>query len=295
MALGAIRGAGAVSATALDHVGFCTDRPEALWAAYERLGFTLTPVARQSGPRVPGGPVERFGTGNRCAMLRQGYVELLGILDPALFDNTIGRFTARYRGLHILAFGVADAQAELPRLRRAGLEIPVVVPLQRPVDDSAPDGPLARFSRLPVPDAPEGRLQLIEHHTPELIWQPRWMEHPNHAVALEAAILAAPVPAETAARLSRLCGAVLEPDPAGGFVLPLPQGRIRILPPEALGAVLPGVAPPTLPFIAGFVLRTDDAGAAAARILHGLETRPAPDGLMVPPALAGGAALVFAA
>jgi hypothetical protein len=282
-----------LSATILDHVGFCTDAPEALWDAYGRLGFTLTPVARQSGPRAPGGPVERFGTGNRCAMLRHGYLELLGILDPALHDNGIGRFIARYRGLHILAFGVADAAAELPRLRRAGLEIPAVVPLQRPVDDGAPDGPLARFSRLPVPDAPEGRLQLIEHHTPELLWQERWMQHPNRAVALEAAILAAPAPAETAARLSRLTGAVLEPDPAGGFVLPLPQGRVRILPPDALDAVLPGVAAPTLPFIAGFTVRTEDGGAAAARILEGTATRPAPDGLMVPPEAAGGAALVF--
>jgi hypothetical protein len=284
-----------VSAAALDHVGLCTDQPEALWAAYERLGFTLTPVARQSGPRSPGGPVERLGTGNRCAMLRHGYVELLGILDPALSDNGLGRFIARYRGLHILAFGVSDAVAELPRLRRAGLDIPAVAPLQRPVDDSAPDGPIARFSRLPVPDAPEGRLQLIEHHTPGLLWQERWMTHPNRAVALDAAILASPAPAETAARLSRLTGAVLEPDPAGGYALPLPQGRVRILPAEALDSVLPGVEPPMLPFMAGFVLRTDDGGTAATRILQGLDTRAAPGGLMVPPALAGGAALVFAA
>jgi hypothetical protein len=283
-----------VSAASLDHVGLCTDQPEALWATYERLGFTLTPVARQSGPRAPGAPVERLGTGNRCAMLRQGYVELLGILDPALFDNGLGRFIARYRGLHILAFGVEDAEAELPRLRAAGLDIPAVAPLQRPVDDSAPDGPLARFSRLPVPDAPEGRLQLIKHHTPELLWQEPWMRHPNRAVALESAILASPAPAETAARLARLTGTVLEPDPAGGFALPLPQGRVRILPPEALEAVLPGVAAPVLPFIAGYVLRTEDGAATAARILQGLDTRAAPEGLMVPPTLAGGAALVFA-
>jgi hypothetical protein len=222
-------------------------------------------------------------------------VELLGVLEPGLFDNGLGRFIARHRGLHILAFGVPDAAAELPRLGRAGFDIPGVVPLQRPVDDSAPDGPLARFSRLPMPDAPEGRLQLIEHHTPELLWQERWMNHANHAVALEAAILVVAQPAETAARLSRLTGGVLEPDPAGGFVLPFRQGRLRILPEDALDAVLPGVVAPVLPFIAGFVLRTDDGNAAARHILAGLDTREVPDGLMVPPAQAGGAAVVFAA
>lgn len=284
-----------MSAISLDHVGLCTDAPRALWDRYERLGFTLTPVARQSGPRGPGAPPERLATGNRCAMLRQGYVELLGIIDPALFDNGLSRFIARYRGLHILAFGIEDAEAELPRLRRAGFDIPGVAPLQRPVDDSAPEGPLARFSRLPMPDAPEGRLQLIQHHTPELIWQERWMDHANRAVALEAAILVVEDPAESGARLSRLTGGVLEPDPAGGFALPFREGRLRILPPDALESVLPGVSAPTLPFIAGCVLRTDDGNAAARALLAGMETREAPDGLMVPPELAGGAALVFAA
>ncbi|EFH09479.1 hypothetical protein HMPREF0731_4315, partial [Pseudoroseomonas cervicalis ATCC 49957] len=83
-------------------------------------------------------------------------------------------------------------------------------------------------------------------------------------------------------------------DPAGGYALRLPQGGVRILPPEALAAVLPGVEAPTLPFLAGYVIRTDD-GNAAIRARLGEALRPVPGGLMVPPALAGGAALVFAA
>lgn len=283
-----------MSGAALDHVGVCSAHPQALWAAYERLGFLLTPVARQSGPRAPGLPPERLATGNRCAMLRQGYLELLGLIEPGLFDNGLAGLLARYEGTHILAFGVPDAAAELPRLQRAGLAIPGVVPLQRPLDDTAPDGPLARFSRLPIPDAPEGRLQLIQHHTPELLWQERWLTHPNRAVALEEAILAVPEPAGTAARLARLTGGVLQPDPAGGYALPLREGHLRILPPEALEAVLPGVTPPALPCIAGFTVRTDDGNRAAAHRLAGLPTRKAPGGgILVPPALAGGAALVF--
>ncbi|EFH09459.1 VOC family protein, partial [Teichococcus cervicalis] len=191
-------------AESLDHVGVCTRDGPALWAAYERLGFALTPVARQSGRRSPDAPVEPFATGNRCAMLRQGYIELLAILDPSLFANRLDVFLDRYAGMHILAFGMADAEAELERLRRAGIELPGVAHLERPVDD--PDGPRARFSRLPLPDAPEGRLQLIQHLTPELLWQERWLEHPNRAVALEQAILVAPDAAASAAALSRLTG-----------------------------------------------------------------------------------------
>ncbi len=171
--------------------------------------------------------------------------------------------------------------------------------------------PTARFARLPLPDAPEGRLQLIRHLTPELVWQDRWMAHANGAVALDAAVLVAAAPAESAARLSRLAGLPVEPDPAGGFVLVLPGApgaagprspamatRVRILAPEALPRVLPGVAPPALPAaaaMAGMVLRTGDGNAAARRVLAGLPTRAAPgNGLLVPPEHAGGAAVVFA-
>jgi hypothetical protein len=297
------------TALALDHVGVAARDLAPLAAAYERLGFTLTPVAQQSGRRRPDLPVERFGSGNRCAFLRHGYVELIAILDPALHDNGLGAFLARYQGMHILALAMADEQANLQRLRRAGVPIPGVAYLERPVEQG---GPIARFARLPFPDAPEGRIQLIRHLTPELVWQDRWMDHANGAVALEAAILVSDAPAESAARLSRLAGLPVEPDPAGGFVLVLPgaagaagprspamETRVRILAPEGLARVLPGVPPPALPGMAGMVLRTADGNRAARRLLAGLPAREAPEaapggGLLVPPALAGGAAVVFA-
>ncbi|MFC3126966.1 VOC family protein [Pseudoroseomonas globiformis] len=280
-------------ASSLDHVGLCTADGPALWATYEALGFTLSPVNRQSGRRGgPDSPLELYGTANRCAMLRQGYVELLAIVDPSGFDNGLTRFLARYEGMHILAFGMEDAEAELPRLRRAGLEVPGVSPLQRPVDNSG--GPPARFSRLPIPDAPEGRIQLVQHHTPQLMWQERWLVHANRAVALEDTILAAPEPAVSATALSRLAGLPFEPDPAGGYVLPLPVGRVRILPPAALERALPGVAAPGLPFLAACTLRTDDGNEAIRRIA-GDRLRVVPGGLMLPPEHAGGTALIFAA
>jgi hypothetical protein len=109
------------------------------------------------------------------------------------------------------------------------------------------------------------------------------------------------------ARLVRLAGVPAEPDPVAGFRLRLPgaaraagpespamETRIRVLPPAALDRVLPGVAVPALPFMAGMVIRTGDAGAAARALLAGLPLRPAPEGMMVPPEHAGGAAVVFA-
>ena len=296
------------TALALDHIGLCARDPAPLWAAWERLGFALSPVAQQSGRRMPDGPVEPFGSGNRCAFLRHGYVELLGILDASLFGNGVDRFVERHAGAHVLALAMDDAEGNLARLRRGGLDIPGIAWLQRPVEDG---GPIARFARLPFPDAPEGRVQLVQHLTPELVWDARWMGHRNGADALESVILVSANPAEATARLAKLAGVAAEPDPLAGFRLRLPgaaraagpdspamETSIRILPPEALPRALPGVVAPTLPFLAGMVIRTVDKAASARALLRGMDVREMGGemdrGFMVPPEQAGGCAVVFA-
>ena len=293
-----------ITASALDHIGLCARDPAPLWAAWERLGFALSPIAQQSGRRTPDGPVEPFGTANRCAFLRHGYIELLGIVDDTLFANGVDGFLRRYTGAHILALAMDDAEGNLARLKQAGVPIPGIAWLQRPVEAG---GPTARFARLPLPDAPEGRVQLVQHLTPELVWDKRWMGHRNGADALETAIVVSANPAETTARLSKLAGLPAEPDSLAGFRLRLPgaaraagpespkmETRIRILPPEALPRALPGVTAPDLPFIAGVVIRTTDQAASARALLKDLKLRDAPDGIMVPPEHAGGTAVVFA-
>jgi hypothetical protein len=71
------------------------------------------------------------------------------------------------------------------------------------------------------------------------------------------------------------------------------ETRVRVLTPEALGSVLPGVVSPASPFMAGMVVQTADGAASARRILAGIPTREAPEGIMVPPEHAAGAALIF--
>lgn len=291
------------TAVALDHVGIAARDLGPMAAAYERLGFALSPVAQQSGRRRPDLPVEQYGSGNRCAFLKHGYIELIAILDPALFDNTLNAFLARYPGMHILALAMTEEEANLARMRAAGIDIPGVAYLERPVEAG---GPIAKFARLPFPDPPEGRVQLIRHLTPELVWQEKWMDHANKAVALEEAILCAREPAETAARLSRLSGLPVEPDPAGGFLLRLPgaaraagpfapvmETRVRILAEATLPNVLSGVTAPASPFMAGIVVRTEDGGAAARQVLEGIPVVEVPGGVMVPPDFAAGTAVVF--
>jgi catechol 2,3-dioxygenase-like lactoylglutathione lyase family enzyme len=192
-------------AVGLDHVGIVVRdlaRASAAWAA---LGFA--PV----GGRI---------------MLGQGYLELLAD-DPARPSATLARFLAQGEGAHVLSLRVASAEAAAARLARAGLDAELLA-ADRAADPDRPDGPRARFLRLPLTDA-DPRLQLIEQQTPELVWQQRFLAHPNGATALTGVTLTAASPAAMAARLSRVAGRPVAPQ-ANGYRLALPQGRIDILP-----------------------------------------------------------------
>jgi catechol 2,3-dioxygenase-like lactoylglutathione lyase family enzyme len=250
----------------LDHIGIAVPDLAAAAETYRRLGFQLTPLQQQAGPLEPGGPVVRWGSANHCAMLEQGYLELIGVVDPALYGNQLGRFLARYRGIHIMALGIADAEAAVERLRQAGLVVAGVRPMQRPV--ATPEGTSeVRFKRVPLADAPEGRIQLIEHLTPELMWQPHLLAHPNRVVALTETVLCVADIAETAERFRRLAGiAPLRHGKARIFAFA--AGRLVLCDPASLGDIMTDVAPPTLPWFAGFSVATDDGNAAVRQILR---------------------------
>ena len=280
-----------MSGAALDHVGVVARDLAALAAQYERLGFALTPLARQADGRI----------GNRCVMLLRSYIELLAVVDPMASSATLDRFLARHTGIHILAFAMHDAQAALNRLRRAGIDAPPIQMLERATDDSDPAAPRARFRLVQLPDQPEGRINLVQHLTPEALWQERLLRHPNHAATLAEVVLAVAQPAETAARFSRLVGAAAIPDPAGGFALDPAHGRVRFLSDTALHAVLPGCNLANndgtgLPRIVALAVGTADGNAAIGRLLaeRDIAHRADADTLVVAPDAAGGVALRFA-
>lgn len=270
-----------MSATSLDHIGLACRDLDVTASLYERLGFTLTPRATHYAPGPRGTP-EPTGTGNRCAMFREGYLELIAQIDPNRPSTSLARMLARHEGLHIVAFGIDDEEAELARLRDAGIAIDGVAWLERPI---AIDGRVetARFARLPLPDAPEGKLQLIRHLTPELLWRRDLLSHANRVVALEEVVFAVAEPTATRARLEHLTGVL-----ARDGVVALPRGRVRVVSSEPF----PGVAAPTVPWIAGAVLRTEDGGAAIRHVAAGMG-REIEQGFLVPPDEAGGAALLF--
>jgi len=264
-----------VTTPALDHVGVVGNDLAALAAAYESLGFTLTPFARYADGRI----------GNRCVMLQGSYIELLAVVDSNARSATLERFIARYAGIHILAFAIMDEQGAMERLRRAGIEQASVDRSARPFDDADPGGPKAEFVLIQTPEQPEGRINLVRHLTPDVLWQEPFMRHPNNATVLEDIWIEVAEPADAAARLSRLVGCVVVPDPRGGYALDSAVGRVRLM--RGQGGVVPRVAQ--------LSLRTSDSNAMIRRLMSERSIPACDDGhaVLVHAAAAGGVNICF--
>src|SRR5947209_14862560 len=119
----------------LDHVAHFVPEMNAAAAALERCGFCLTPFTAQTN-RADGRPVPA-GTGNRCAMLRQGYVEILTATADTDLARQLRERIADHVGLHLAAFSSADTAAEHRRLAAAGFPTVPLVELRRPVTTEA--------------------------------------------------------------------------------------------------------------------------------------------------------------
>ncbi|MCP5371519.1 MAG: VOC family protein [Hyphomicrobiales bacterium] len=277
----------------LDHVGVVSADAEKLWPAYERMGFLLTPPTQQTGSPAPGEPPELLGTGNRCAMFMDGYLELLAIVDPARPTRGFPERLARYAGLHILAFGCDDADAAGAAMAARGAGVAGIAHLERTVD--TPHGPeLARFSVIrPAPaEAPECHLNVLQHHTPAALWQPRYLIHPNGAQALAAATLCVADPERAAARYGRLLGH--DPQRQGpGWRLRPGRGVLDVVGPETMFFLF-GTEAPVLPFVAAFAVRVDSLATVEAILLaNGVPFAVLDGRICTDPAAGGGAVCVF--
>ena len=136
-----------MSGLSLDHVGIAVADLDKSAAQFQRLGFQLTPRGYHTlPPPSPGAPRPLVGTGNNCAMLRRGYLELIGVTDP-VYQGRLRADIARYEGLHVIAFGSEDAAATAGALRKAGLEVTGPRPLERPIEEQLGEIRHRRFRR----------------------------------------------------------------------------------------------------------------------------------------------------
>jgi len=261
--------------TFLDHLGHFVPDMDAAHVELTRLGFTQTPYVLHAFTDVTG-QRHPMGTANRCVMLREGYLEVLSVTDKTTPTGArTRRQLDRYTGIHIVAMSDADAEARRARQKAAGFHPQEPTPLKRPVPLLAPDGGEvgegeAAFTVIknPEEDMPEGRVQVLSHHTEALVWQEPWMRQENGIVALRDVIIVPADLTEAEERYARFTEASPVRLDADLIRFPLARGGALLASPERAAALLPGAEIPPAPGVAGYALLSDDL-AATRRFLEG--------------------------
>jgi hypothetical protein len=282
-----------------DHIVHVAGDLDALSDIYTRAGFTVG--VRNMHP---------FGTHNRIIQLDDFYFELLTIAEPeriqphgadAFSFGAYNRdFLAKHEGLSMLLLKSSDAAADAKAFDAAGIGGFKTFDFAR--EGKRPDGSVVKlaFSLAFAQDraSPEVRFAVCQHHYPENFWNPEFQRHANGAKRLRGVVLVADRPADHVAVLSTLAGGAAPKSEADGISVPTPNGEIAVMTPAAFRARF-GAAPAIVG--EGMVLNAlrisvADLDATSAVLQRGSLAADRQDGrLVVPPAVASGATLVFEA
>ena len=170
-----------------------------------------------------------------------------------------------------------------------------VVTLRRR-DKTFPGAPELAWSVLrPEPGVmAEGRVQFAKTHNPEHVWRDELTAHPNGADGLSDILLCVEDRREAAGSYGRYVGREPRHDEASSKVS-LDRGRLVFVERQAAAAMLPAFAAPSLPFIAGQALRTNEIATTRAVLDRNAVTPLYADGdlVCVGPADALGGYLLF--
>lgn len=247
----------------IDHIGLVGRDVHAMRVAFERLGFMPTTPKLLVRWDSKTGERESLKQESAHAVLEHGYIELAAVLTDEPTHH-LAPYLRRYQGLHILALSSSDIDADHARCERAGLAPTPVIIATRDVEYGTRQGAAQfRWFMLAPESAPEGLLCYVHNHTPELVFQPEVMSHPNSAVALHGVTVVASKPERAAEHYRALLGQ----DPIAGdeeLRFESRQQCIRIMTRPAFVARYPGAGVPAMPCLRAFEVAVRDLGAARA-------------------------------
>ena len=246
----------------LDHVAWFVPDISAASETFEKLGFKLTPFVAQNNLNPSGGAPIPAGTGNRCAMLRRGYLEILTTVDGE--DTTplarqLMKSVERYTGVHLVAFTVDDTETAFGRLEREGFSPQEPVNLRRPIQLENGQESEVAFTVLRVPSdcMEEGRIQILRQETPDLVWRGDLIAVENGLSALQGVLIAVSNPKNTIDRFSRFTGKTAH-GAGDHFKIDLDRGQISIVSEKKCLELLTQIEPPDLPYMAAIILQSEN-------------------------------------
>jgi len=266
----------------LDHVGHFVRDPEAATQALTRAGFTPAPISVQVNADSTGA-TQLTGTGNVTAMFTRGYIEALFKTADTPLGRELDGAMARYPGVHLAAFAVADAGKTHRRLAENGFRMRPLVQFQRPVDTEHGSSTAAfTVTRVEPGEMPEGRIQALTHHTESVVWQPRWLAHPNGALGLASVMIVVADLAEASARFARFTARAASTAPLGRTIQ-LDRGRVDLITTDAFTYNFPEIEIPSLPFIGSYGIKIKSLSALDSLLTRGgLRTRRSAEGVVTP-------------
>ena len=221
----------------IDHLVIAVADLDSARAAWQRLGFTVTPAAQHP-----------FGTANALVLFGGNLIELLAVSDPAAIpeaDVGVFSFTAFNRdflkkreGASMLALQSADAAADRADFEAHGL--PVFAPFDFERMASGPDGAERKvafsltFTR--EPRLREAGFFTCQHHFPEDFWHSEYQEHSNGAARIASVVMVTRDPADFHAFVTHLTGQHDMQSTSLGVTFDLGGETIEILSPIAYRA-----------------------------------------------------------
>jgi catechol 2,3-dioxygenase-like lactoylglutathione lyase family enzyme len=279
----------------IDHIVIAVRDLDAARATWQRLGFTLTPIARHP-----------FGTANSLVQLDNNYIELLAVADiTAIPEASIGDFSfaafnrdflKKREGFSMLALKSRDAAGDRADFEARGL--PVFAPFEFERLAKGPDGSERKvafsltFTR--EPRLREAGFFTCQHHFPENFWRADYQSHVNSARRIESVVLVTRDPADFHEFVTHLTGKHDMTSTSLGVTFDTGEGMFEIMSPIGYRAWF-GQSPEPDPrrFLA---CRIAVADLAATRRLFesnhiGFSARMG--ALIVPAAIAGGVAVAF--
>jgi len=187
----------------VDHVGLVARDLSELLAGFQRLGFAVTQPRSLMTSRETDGRVEEKGQQSAHIMFSQGYLELTAVMGGAQGMH-LEHYVGRPPGIHILAIRTESARDAWEAVRRAGLNPSSCAASVRHISYGQTGDAHFEWFMFDDHEFPEALVCLVDHLTPDLVFQPDVMVHPNGARVLAEVLLCVEDMRQARGRFSKL-------------------------------------------------------------------------------------------
>jgi len=256
---------------------------------FQRLGFSVTPQGRQLGA----------GVAHYRVMFDHDYIELVGITDASAPTGELGALLDKQgEGALAVVLECRNVRQSCQELASHGISPLAIQHVLTEIE--APEGALEhRYDMVEIPAdaAPETRIALCQHITPEVLRQPAWLSHANGARRLNFIAVVVSDPESLIARCDRLFGVGSTTMTDNTLAVYTGHGALLFITPDHASVMYPGVADAArpAPYIAALGIEVGDVGKVS-RVLEEAQvpfSRLIDHCVQVAPAVANGVIIEF--